>query len=168
MEELEELEQTKKLTPRQEKFCQEYVSIGVAARAYAAAYDKKYDDPRENLRCRVEASTLLTNPNIKARVDEIREETRKQCIVDRQMLIDKSMEILLKALKGTPEVKMNREGKFVPTGNYIIDSKGANDAIKNIANMLGLNEQSIKAEIEAKTEVNVVTAKDVIDELIGS
>lgn len=168
MEELKELELTKKLTPRQERFCQEYINIGVAARAYALAYEKNYDDPKVNLVCRVESSKLLTNDNIKARVDELKEEQRKQCVVDRQLLIDKSMDILINALKGTPEMKLNREGKFVPTGNMIRDTKGANEAIKNIANMLGLNEQTVKAEIEAKADVNVISAKELANELIES
>lgn len=168
MEELQELEQTKKLTPKQEKFIDEYLECCVAGRAYAKVYGLDYNDPKDNANARKAASRLLSNVDIQARVKQLKEEQRKKSAVSREYLIAKSIDVLEGALKGVPEMKMNREGKFVPTGNYIRDNKGANDAIKNIANMLGFNEQQIKAEVEAKTEVNVVTAKDVIDELIGS
>lgn len=167
MEDLEELKKTNKLTPRQEMFCQEYVTMGVASRAYAKVYNFNYQDPKDNLKCRVQASQLLTNPNVKSRVEELREQARQQSIIDRQMLLDASMEILLDARKGTPEMKMNRDGKFVPTGNMIQDHKGANEAIKNIMRMLGLDTQIVNANVEGKADINIATAKDFAKELMG-
>ena len=167
MEELQELEQTKKLTPKQEMFCQEYTSKGIAGLAYSIAYGLNWNDPKDNRTARVNASKLLTNSNIKARVEEIREETRKNCIIDKQFLLEQCMAIMMDARVGTPEMKLNRDGKFVPTGNMIKDNKGANEAVKNMMTILGYNSTNAKVEVsgETKTELNIVTAKDVIQEL---
>ena len=78
------------------------------------------------------------------------------------------MWIINKAQEGSPEMKLNREGKFVPTGNKVYDFKAMNDSIRNIAAMCGFNASELKVEIKAnvESEVNVLTAKDIAKELI--
>jgi len=57
------------LTPRQERFCQEYVILLNGAKAATrAGYSKKT--------AKEQASGLLTNVNVKARVQELQEEIR--------------------------------------------------------------------------------------------
>ena len=163
MEELEELERTKKLTPKQEMFCQELIhNYFNQTEAYVKAYGCDRDSARKS------ASKLMTNPDIKARVDELKKEINEQYDVQTGQLVETLSWIIKHAKEGTPEMKMNRDGKFVPTGNKVYDYKAMNEATKNLMTLLGLNETKVKAEVDGRTEVNVVTAKDVIDELIGS
>ena len=163
MEELEELERTKKLTTKQEMFCQELIhNYFNQTEAYVKAYGCDRDSARKS------ASKLMTNPDIKARVEELKKEINEQYDVQTGQLVETLSWIIKHAKEGTPEMKMNRDGKFVPTGNKVYDYKAINEAAKNLMTLLGLNETKVKAEIDGRTEVNVVTAKDVIDELIGS
>ena len=57
------------LNPKQEKFCQLYVELGNGAEAYRRAYNSK-GKPQS---VAVEASKLLSEPNISLRVEEVRE-----------------------------------------------------------------------------------------------
>jgi len=163
MEELEELEKTKKLTTKQEMFCQELINNYFNQTiAYMNAYGVDKDVARRL------GSRLMTNVDIQARVEELKAEINKKYDVQQGQIIETLTWVIKNAQAGTPEMKMNRDGKFVPTGNKVYDYKAINEAAKNLMALLGLNETKVKAEIDGRTEVNVVTAKDVIDELIGS
>lgn len=163
MEELEiqELEQTKKLTPRQEKFCQEYVGCLLGYAAYQKAYpDAKYDTARAN------AAKLLADTSIKARVQELQKEQAERYGITAGFLVEKSLEIYKLAAEGKKEYKMDRDGKFVETGDKIVDYRAMNDALKNIGSFTGLNAQTIKAAVEAKTDVKIVSAHDVAKSIL--
>lgn len=162
MEELQELEKTKKLTPKQEAFCQEYIISMNATKSYQKVYGTEYESSRRL------GSKLLSNVDIASRIKELQEEIRKEFKLEVEDMVYKAMEIYNLARDGKPEVKLDIKGKPVKTGNIDRDLRAANDALKSIGTWLGLNSTNVKAEVEAKTEVNVVTAKDVIDELIGS
>lgn len=58
----------KPLTQKQEAFCVQYVRLGDGGKAYRAAYDSKGKDST----VWVEASRLLDDPRIEARIKEIR------------------------------------------------------------------------------------------------
>lgn len=164
MEELEELEKTKKLTPKQEMFCQELINNYFnQTEAYCKAYGT--DD---RLNARKYASKLMTNQDIQARVEELKAEINKKYDVQQGQIIETLTWVIKNAQAGTPEMKMNRDGKFVPTGNKVYDYKAINEAAKNLMTLLGLNETKVKAEIDGRTEVNVVTAKDVASAILGS
>ena len=161
MEDLEELKKTKKLTPKQEMFCQEYINTLSITEAYMKAYGAT-----ERINAGKLGSRLLKNDEIQRRVEEIRAETRENVKITREQLLTMAMQVYTKANEGKPEMKMNREGKFVPTGNTEYDFRAMNDAVKNIASILGYNSQNVKAEIEATTDVNVVSAKELAKELM--
>ena len=161
--ELEQLDKTKKLTPKQELFCQEYIQCLNQTVAYMKAYQT---DNREQ--ARKYASRLMSNEDIKARVDELKAEIVERYQLTREQVVDMAMNVYLMAKDGKPEMKLNREGKFVPTGNKEYDYRAMNDAVKNIASMCGFNVQQVKAEVQAdvKEDVNIVTAKDIATELM--
>ena len=167
MEELEkELELTnkeKKLTAKQEKFCREYVQCLNKTLAYQRAFGCENYDSARTL-----GSKLFANVYIKNRVEELKAEIVQEFQISKEQLLEKSMWIINKAQEGSPEMKLNREGKFVPTGNKVYDFKAMNDSIRNIAAMCGFNASELKAEIKAnvESEVNVITAKDIAKELI--
>jgi len=59
------------LTGQQEIFCREYVRCGVATTAYRRAYNVK-DDAKPETHWE-QASKLMANPKVRARVEEIQE-----------------------------------------------------------------------------------------------
>ena len=161
--ELEQLESTKKLTAKQELFCQEYIKCLNQTTAYQKAYQcENRDSARKN------ASRLMTNEVVRKRVDELKAEIVERYQLTREQVVDMAMNVYLMAQEGSPEMKLNREGKFVPTGNKVYDYRAMNDAVRNITTLCGFNTSEVKAEIKAnvESEVNVITAKDIVTELI--
>lgn len=161
--ELEQLESTKKLTAKQELFCQEYIQCLNQTTAYQKAYQcENRDSARKN------AARLMTNEVVRKRVEELKAEIVERYQLTREQVVDMAMNVYLMAKDGSPEMKLNRDGKFVPPGNKVYDYRAMNDAIKNIAAMCGFNATELKAEIKANVEsdVNIVTAKDIANELM--
>ncbi len=161
---LEELEKKKKLTARQEAFCQEYVSCLNQTLAYSRAYpDTKKDSARSA------AARLFANVSVQARIKELQEEQAKRYNITPGFLIEKALWVVNKATEGRDEVVVDKFGEVVKTGNKIYDHRAINDAIKNIASITGLNSQTIKAQVDAKAEANVkvVTADDVASKILG-
>lgn len=69
----------RKLTLKQENFCQAYIrkgGTGQGAEAYLLAYDVKPGTKRMSVRAA--ASKLLAEPRIKNRIEELREKIRKR------------------------------------------------------------------------------------------
>jgi phage terminase small subunit len=68
---------------RQETFCQLVAAGKSAAAAYAAAYGRRRD-----VTCRVNGRRLLTNTNIRQRIEEIRREAAAASFPTLQRVID--------------------------------------------------------------------------------
>ena len=91
------------LSARQEAFCQEYVKTANAPQSYKKAGYKARNDNVANA-C---ASRLLNTDNIKARIAELTEETRREAIAD----IAEIQEILTSIARGeTREEQIVVEG----------------------------------------------------------
>lgn len=163
MEEIEKLEKERKLTAKQEKFCQEYILCLNQTEAYQRAYETKERDTARKLGAR-----LMANDTVKKRVEELKAELILRYDLKKEQVLDMAMWVYNKAKEGTPQVKLNREGRFVPTGNTEVDFRACNEAIKNIASICGFNSTNVKAEVKAEveSEVNVITAKDIAKELM--
>jgi phage terminase small subunit len=63
------------LTPKQEKFCQKYIELGCATKAYFASYDAQGSKP---ITANRKAKELLDNGKIAARVRELQAIHRKR------------------------------------------------------------------------------------------
>lgn len=73
-----------KLTGKQERFCQEYIIDWNATQAYIrAGYKAKNDNV-----AKATASKLLTKPNIKSRIDELKAEIKKLKDIDTAQIVD--------------------------------------------------------------------------------
>lgn len=151
MEDLQELEKTKKLNDKQERFCQEYVNCLVVWRAY----QKVYPNVSVNV-ARANGSRLLSNANVKARVKELQEEVKKNMQMTAEFLIQKSLEVIDLALEGQEDEYCTKGGQVVMGKLKKQDKRAVNDAIRNIASITGLNMQRVEAEVKAS-----LTAKDV-------
>lgn len=165
MEEIEKLEKEHKLTAKQEMFCQEYIQCLNQTTAYQKAYGTK-----DRVNAGKLAARLMGNEVVRNRVEELKAEIVQRYQLTREQVIDMAMKVYLLAQEGKPEMKLNRDGKFVPTGNIERDYKAMNDATKNILTMCGFNSTEIKAaltgQLETKSDVNVITAKDIANELM--
>ena len=161
--ELEETSKTRKLTAKQEIFCQEYIQCLNQTLAYQKAYGTENKTQAQKL-----GSRLMSNDVVKARVEELKAEIVQRYQLTREQVVDMAMNVYLMAKEGKPEMKLNRDGHFVPTGNKDYDYRAMNDAVKNIASMCGFNSSEVKAQVKAEVEAEakVVTAKDIALELM--
>jgi len=139
-----------KLTPKQNKFAQEYVNTGNASEAYRRAYDVAKTTSNEVIA--VEGSRLLTDPNISLRVKELKTKeaeafqiTRKE-VAEGYFKMIKSWEYLMD-LAAKENLTKEQKAKFYLLKEMVkgSDYRGAYDSI---AKMFGLNAPD-KQEIES-------------------
>tara|TARA_R100000655_G_scaffold106370_1_gene155574 strand:- start:928 stop:1398 length:471 start_codon:yes stop_codon:yes gene_type:complete len=140
---------TKKLTPKQRKFAEEYVITGNASEAYRRAYDVSETTSNEVIA--VKASELLSNGNISVRVSELQkleaesfQITRKE-VAEGYFKMIKSWEYLMD-LAANEKLSKEQKAKFYLLKEMVkgSDYRGAYDSI---AKMFGLNAPD-KQEIE--------------------
>jgi phage terminase small subunit len=123
------------LSPKQEKFVQNYIKSGNATQSYLdAGYSTKSPD--------VGASQLLRNNRVKERLEELKNLSTKKFIIDKEFLTEKYLEIHNLALEGNINV-----------------SKGALDSL---ARMYGMDTQKI--DVTSKGEsINIQIEKTYIE-----
>lgn len=86
---------------------------------------------------RVNASKLLTNPNIKTYIKILRDKRSKRTDITADLVLKTLWRLTLKCMADVPILtKVN--GELVETGEYKIDSFGANKALELIAKHLGM------------------------------
>lgn len=139
----------KKLNKKQERFCLEYViDCNGTQAAIRAGYSKKTANEQ--------ASRLLANVNIKARVEELQAKTTKKLEITREDILSRlntrskiveQLHILATKEKLTPQ----EESQFARL-TMVIKTSDANKADEVIARMLGFNEPD-------KLDVNIIDYK---------
>ena len=151
---------TKKLTPKQRKFAEEYVNTGNASEAYRRAYDVSPDTKMEAIN--VNASKLLSDTNISLRVKELQklesesfQITRKE-VAEGYFKMIKSWEYLMD-LAAKENLSKEQKAKFYLLKEMVkgSDYRGAYDSI---AKMFGLNAPD-KQEIEQTVHNINITIK---------
>ncbi len=89
------------LTPKQEKFCLEYMRTGDPEEAFKKAdYKSRYIKPA--------VKRLLANPLIQMRLQEIREQALKDIKVNAEKVIDKVLEVYEAAMQESDYTNANR------------------------------------------------------------
>ena len=152
---LKEVEQTKKLTGKQEKFCQEYIKCLNKAKAYSIAYGLPYETTEDINKASAMGCRLYGNDKINARIKELVEQANKKCDVTLEFIIQQQLEALDRMCKGKREKKLDFEGNVVDTGEIEYDNKAINGALKNLADFTGLSKQVIEARIQAKQDITI-------------
>ena len=140
---------TKKLTPKQRKFAEEYVNTGNASEAYRRAYDVSETTSNEVIA--VKASELLKSGNISVRVKELQKKEAESFQITRKEVAEgyfkmiKSWEYLMD-LASKENLTKEQKAKFYLLKEMVkgSDYRGAYDSI---AKMFGLNAPD-KQEIE--------------------
>ena len=153
--ELKETEETKKLTPKQERFCKEYVLCLNKAKAYSIAYGLPYETNEDMRKCGSMGCRLYENARINARIKELVAEANKECNVSLAYLVKEQIEQFERMKKGKKEKKIDFEGNVVDTGEIEYDNKAINGALKNLADFTGLSKQVLEARISGKQEVTI-------------
>ena len=137
------------LTTKQEKFVQELVKGKSQREAYKVAYDVKTTKD-ENIDSK--ASKLFAVDKVRARYEELINQSAEQALWTREQAIKDLIMIKDEAVSHLKREIENDEGKMIS----FIDNKMAKvatDAIKELNNMHGFNEQ--KVEIKGDSELNV-------------
>lgn len=163
----------RRLTEKQEKFCQSYLDTdGNASEAYRMAYDTSNMQPETIWS---NASRLLDNSKVEARIDEIRAERAAETVVERKKVEKVLMDIITSD----------------PNDLYIVDPKSGRikmkspnqlpkrmrNALKKIKNNKGVVEYEFNGKVEAARllgswngwdapkEVNVTAGNNIKGEL---
>ena len=139
----------KKLTPKQNKFAEEYVNTGNASEAYRRAYDVGADTKLETIASK--ASHLLAEYNISTMVKELQTQQAESFQITRKEVAEgyfkmiKSWEYLMD-LAAKENLSKEQKAKFYLLKEMVkgSDYRGAYDSI---AKMFGLNAPD-KQEIE--------------------
>ncbi len=140
---------SKKLTPKQRKFAEEYVNTGNASEAYRRAYDVLKTTSNDVIK--VKASELLKNGNIAVTVSELQKKEAEDFQITRKEVAEgyfkmiKSWEYLMD-LAAKENLTKEQKAKFYLLKEMVkgSDYRGAYDSI---AKMFGLNAPD-KQEIE--------------------
>ena len=128
-----------KLTPKQERFVQEYmVDLNAAAAARRAGYSPKNAD-------RI-AYELLEKPHIKRAVIEATKEKTEKVQLDASWVLTRFKLISDRCVQGEPV--LDKDGE--PTGEWRFDAAGANKATEMIGKHLSMFTDKIQADIKAE------------------
>lgn len=121
-----------KLTAQQEMFCQEYiVDYNGTQAAIRAGYSEKTAD--------VQAVRLLRNVKVLSRVRAIQKERLEKLAVTQESVILKLLEIYDRCMQAKPVMEWDyNERKYVETGEYTFDSRGALNALEMIGKHLAM------------------------------
>jgi phage terminase small subunit len=149
---------SKKLTPKQRKFAEEYVNTGNGSEAYRRAYDVKPNTTVESIAVR--ASELLRNSNILVIIEELQKQQAKHFEITRQDVAKGYLEIIqawrsLMQLASKEELTKDEKQKFYLLKEMVkgSDYRGAYDSL---AKMFGLNEPDKTQIDQTIREIQVV------------
>lgn len=119
------------LKPKHERFCQEYViDYNGAQAAIRAGYKEKS--------ARGQASELLTNPNILARIREIQQEQIKRLAISQDYVVLQLIDTYNCCREPKPVMEWDyTKREWVQSGMYQFDSKGALKALELLGKHLG-------------------------------
>lgn len=130
-----------KLTPKQKRFCEEYlVDLNATQAAIRAGYSPKT--------ARIIACKLLAKDNITEIIQTRKEKLSKKTEVNQEYVIKSLHKIAERCMQA--EQAKDKEGN--PVGDYKFDSSGANKAIELIGKTFGQFVDRIKTEDTTKHE----------------
>lgn len=149
---------SKKLTPKQRKFCEEYVTTGNGSEAYRRAYDVGVNTKIETIK--VKASHLLAQDNISTTIAKLQEKQAKKFEITRSDVAKGYLEIIqawrsLMQLASKEELTKDEKQKFYLLKEMVkgSDYRGAYDSL---AKMFGLNEPDKTQIDQTIREIQVV------------
>ncbi len=149
---------TKKLTPKQRKFAEEYVNTGNGSEAYRRAYDVKPNTSLDTIK--VNSSKLLADTNILLTIQKLQDKQAKKFEITRSDVAKGYLEIIqawrsLMQLASKEELTKDEKQKFYLLKEMVkgSDYRGAYDSL---AKMFGLNEPDKTQIDQTIREIQVV------------
>jgi phage terminase small subunit len=149
---------SKKLTPKQRKFAEEYVNTGNGSEAYRRAYNVRPNTTVESIAVR--ASELLKNSNILVIIEELQKQQAEKFEITRSDVAKGYLEIIqawrsLMQLASKEELTKDEKQKFYLLKEMVkgSDYRGAYDSL---AKMFGLNEPDKTQIDQTIREIQVV------------
>lgn len=98
-----------------------------------------YTPGKDNASAAVRASRLLKDPRIKAYRDALLRESVDSMALTRENVLLRQLEIYQRCMAAVPVMKWDeQERKWVESGVWRFDAKGASKAMENIAKLLGM------------------------------
>jgi hypothetical protein len=98
-----------RLTPKQEKFCLEYLRVENATEAYRIVYNSKAKPET----CARNGFKLLENNKIVARIDDLRAESAKIAVITQAGILDKLMKV------SDASMSLNEDGAMVAPNSAV-------------------------------------------------
>ncbi len=129
------------LTLKEELFCMYYVKfINNGRAAYQAVFPKCKDSS-----AMTKAWQLLRKVEIKAYIEKLREDLKKETIISLEQSVAAAQDIYADSVKQIKitDIKGNDTGQ-----TKMADAKAANEALKTIGKWLGFENQTIKVEAD--------------------
>lgn len=153
----------KDLSPKQERFCEEYIKdLHGTNAAIRAGYSESSATQQ--------ASRLLTKENVHARIVELKAQRSKETLVDAEFVVLGLKEMVFRCMQKKPVLEFDylekrlthkmvetEEGKEV--GAYEFDSHGANKALELLGKHVGLFDKK-KDDTDNRAVQVVVKAPD--------
>lgn len=133
---------------KHEIFCKEYiVDLNGNQAAIRAGYSEKT--------ARIQASKLLTNPNISARIEELKVARIEKVEVEAEWVIKELIDVYKCCREAEPVMKWDYgEREMVATGEYTFDSKGAISSLQLLGKHLGMFNET--KPINVNVGVNII------------
>ncbi len=144
----------KMLTPKQQRFCQEYlVDFNATQAAIRAGYSKKTANEQ--------GSRLLANINIKSEISKGMAELSEKTKGNAQWVLENLIEVSERCMQKTPVVKFDRTKKVMKPvidektgeGTWEFDSAGANRALELIGKHRAMFVERSQADLKVTVEV---------------
>ena len=131
-----------KLTPKQERFCMEYlIDRNGTQAAIRAGYGEKGAG--------VAACRMLKKPNILARVRELQAEEAERLSLSADAVLMEIWRTYMRCMQKSPVMEFDRAtGEMLPTGEWQFDSRGATNCLKMLGDRVGMFEHNVKLSVE--------------------
>lgn len=118
------------LNPKQKVFCEEYlIDLNATQAAIRAGYSKKTAN--------VQAAQLLAKLNIQARVEQLKQKRSEKTGVTVDWVVSHLRELVEICMAAKP-VMIKEKGELIESGEYKIDSYGANKAMELLGKHLAM------------------------------
>lgn len=127
------MEKEKKLTRREEVFCNEYMTCFNGSEAA-----RRVGYARES--AAKAAHKLLSKPQVMARVEELIRERAERLCLSADLVVMETIDLLQKCKAAVPVMEWDyAEHCMKETGEYTVDSKGATKCLELLAKFLGMD-----------------------------
>jgi len=134
---------------RHELFSREYViDYNGTQAAIRAGYSKKT--------AHVQASELLKNPKVLARIKELQKEQTERLAITADWVVHQLVDVVKKSKEPEPVMKWDPDHKkLVESGEYTFDSKGATKALELLGKHLGMYTDKVEEKVDMQLNIAI-------------